>query len=210
VRWTDFEREQPRLAAVGRTKLLDAEVLLVATVRVDGSPRMSAVEPLLWRGDLWLCMGWGSRKARDLHRDPQILVHSIVTSRDGTDGEYQLRGRAVSEPSPQSTPTTPEQSPTGSAGDPRSASSTCSGSTSSTSHSSAGTTQPMISTSGAGPRAQSSCAAARRQPARDQPNPSRTSSPNSDRSAYKDRLHTSSIRHVRACRRKGPRRRQRA
>ena len=40
-------------------------------------------------------MGWGSQKARDLQRDPRILVHSIVTSRDGTDGEYKVRGVAV-------------------------------------------------------------------------------------------------------------------
>lgn len=95
--WTDFEREQPRLAAVGRAKLVDPGVLLVATVRADGSPRLSAVEPLLWRDDIWLCMGWGSLKARDLHRDPRILIHSLVTSRTGTDGEYKLRGCAVSE-----------------------------------------------------------------------------------------------------------------
>lgn len=69
----------------------------MATVRADGSPRLSPVEPLLWRDDLWLSMGWGSQKARDLHRDPQILVHSVVTNRDGTDGEYKLRGRAMSE-----------------------------------------------------------------------------------------------------------------
>ncbi len=27
-------------------------------------------------------------------RDPRVLVHSIVTSRDGTEGEYKLRGQA--------------------------------------------------------------------------------------------------------------------
>jgi hypothetical protein len=30
-------------------------------------------------------------------RDPRILVHSIVTSRDGADGEFKLRGRAIPE-----------------------------------------------------------------------------------------------------------------
>lgn len=46
-------------------------------------------------------MGWLTRKAKGLRRDPRILVHGIVTSREGTTGEYKLRGRAVAEPDPQ-------------------------------------------------------------------------------------------------------------
>jgi hypothetical protein len=42
-------------------------------------------------------MGLGSRKAADLRRDARILVHSIVTSRNGEVGEYKLRGSAVEE-----------------------------------------------------------------------------------------------------------------
>ncbi len=72
-------------------------VVLVGTVRADGSPRLSPVEPLFWVGQLWLSMGWHTRKVRDLEHDPRILVHNIVTSREGTTGEYKLRGRAVAE-----------------------------------------------------------------------------------------------------------------
>ena len=97
MHWADLEARQPRLANLGEQKLAGPGVVLVGTVRRDGSPRVSPVEPLLWRGDLWLSMGWGSNKARDLRRDPRILVHSIVTSRDGTDGEFKVRGRAVPE-----------------------------------------------------------------------------------------------------------------
>jgi hypothetical protein len=44
----------------------------------------------------------GSLKARDLVRDPRVLVHDIVRSRDGTtDLEFILRGRAVLENDPQ-------------------------------------------------------------------------------------------------------------
>jgi hypothetical protein len=97
VRWADLENEQPRLAELGMEKLGGAGVVLVATVRRDGSPRVSPVEPLFWEGDLWLSMGLGSQKARDLMRDARILVHSIVTSRDGMDGEYKVRGQATLE-----------------------------------------------------------------------------------------------------------------
>jgi pyridoxamine 5'-phosphate oxidase-like protein len=97
MRWADLEAEQPRLAELGRRKLTGPGVVLVATIRKDGAPRLSPVEPLLWEGDLWLCMGWGSRKADDLRRDDRVLVHSAVTNRDGAEGEYKVRGRAVLE-----------------------------------------------------------------------------------------------------------------
>jgi hypothetical protein len=95
VRWSDLERDAPRLAARARALLVDPGVLLVATIRRDGSPRLSPVEPLLLDGDLWLSMLWQSRKAADLLADDRILVHSIVTTREGDPGEVKLRGRAV-------------------------------------------------------------------------------------------------------------------
>lgn len=100
MRWRDVEERQPRLAELGRTKLGAPGVVLVATIRRDGSPRVSAVEPLFWAGDLWLGMGWESLKARDLMRDRRVLVHSVVTSRDGGGGEFKVRGFAVLETGP--------------------------------------------------------------------------------------------------------------
>ncbi len=97
VQWGEFEAHAARLAAVGRRMLGEPGVVLVVTIRRDGTPRLSPVEPLFWEDDLWLSMGWGTRKAEDLARDARLLVHSIVTSRDGTGGEFKLRGRAVAE-----------------------------------------------------------------------------------------------------------------
>lgn len=99
MRWADFEEQQPRFAALGREKLAGPGVVLVGTVRKDGSPRISPVEPFFSDGDLWLTMLLDSMKARDLKRDPRILVHSIVTQPDGgfTEGEYKVRGRAIEE-----------------------------------------------------------------------------------------------------------------
>ena len=39
-------------------------------------------------------MTWRSQKARDLLRDPRITVQSIVSNKDGTEGEIKLYGRA--------------------------------------------------------------------------------------------------------------------
>ena len=94
MEWAEFESEQPDLAGVGRRLLLDPGVVLVATIRADGTPRLSPVEPLVWNGSLWLSMGWQSRKAQDLFRDSRVLVHNIVTDRVGTGGEFKVRGTA--------------------------------------------------------------------------------------------------------------------
>src|SRR4051812_21778083 len=64
-------------------------------MRRDDTPRLSPVEPLLLDGDLWLSMMWQSRKAHDLLRDDRMLLHSIVTTREGTEGEVKVRGRAI-------------------------------------------------------------------------------------------------------------------
>lgn len=98
MRWADLERRQPQLAALGRRQLLDPGVVLVATIRRDGTPRLSAVEPFVLDGELWLAMLWQSRKAADLQRDRRVLVHSVITGRDGGAGEYKLRGAVREEP----------------------------------------------------------------------------------------------------------------
>ena len=94
-RWADFAREAPDLAALGHDRFARAGIVLVGTIRKDGTPRISPVEFYVVRGDLALGMMWQSYKARDLLRDPRCLVHSVVTSRAGTEGEFKLRGRAV-------------------------------------------------------------------------------------------------------------------
>jgi hypothetical protein len=101
MRWTDVEHRQPRLADAARRRLIDPGVLLVVTIRRDGSPRLSPVEPFVLDGDLWLSMMWQSRKAADLLRDPRILVHNIVTRREGDEGELKVRGRVRDERDPQ-------------------------------------------------------------------------------------------------------------
>jgi hypothetical protein len=99
MRWSELEQQQLRFAALGRKRLVEPGVVLVGTIRRDGTPRISPVEPLLWEVELWLSMLHGSLKAADLIRDPRLLVHGIVTSRDGAAGEYKVRGPAIMEDS---------------------------------------------------------------------------------------------------------------
>jgi hypothetical protein len=95
MNWSDLETTAPRLALLAYERLVKPGVLLVATIRRDGTPRLSPVEPLLLDGDLWLSMMWQSRKAADLLRDDRILLHSIITNRDGGSGEVKVRGRVI-------------------------------------------------------------------------------------------------------------------
>jgi hypothetical protein len=103
MRWSEMERRQPQLGELGRQRLIEPGVLLVATIRLDGTPRLSPVEPFILDGHLLLSMLLQSKKAADLMRDPRVLVHSVVTSRDGGDGEFKVRGtgRVVDDPAVQ-------------------------------------------------------------------------------------------------------------
>ena len=97
MRWSDLGSTQPGLARLAQERLIDPGVVLVATIRHDGTPRLSPVEPYVLAGELWLSMMWQSTKARDLLHDPRILVHSVITSRDGTEGEFKIRGTTRAE-----------------------------------------------------------------------------------------------------------------
>jgi hypothetical protein len=96
MRWVDFVADAGRLGQVSHERLIAPGVLLVITVRHDGTARLSPVEPLVFEGDLWLSMMWGSRKAADLARDDRVLVHNIVTGPHDPGGEVKLRGTAIS------------------------------------------------------------------------------------------------------------------
>jgi hypothetical protein len=95
MRWDDLRRQAPVWPPSLTNRLIAPGVLLVVTIRPDGGARLSPVEPFVWEGELWLSMMWQSRKAIDLLRDDRILVHSITTTRDGSEGEVKVRGRAI-------------------------------------------------------------------------------------------------------------------
>ena len=69
---------------------------MLGTVRPDGSPRISPVEPYLVGGQLLIgAMAW-SRKSADLHRDPRYVLHSVVTGPDVDGGIGPCRKESAS------------------------------------------------------------------------------------------------------------------
>ena len=95
MRWAEFAEAAPELAELGKERFKRAGIILVGTIRKDGTPRISPVEYYEVDGHFMLGMMWQSFKAKDLLRDPRCLVHSVVTNREGNEGEFKLRGRAV-------------------------------------------------------------------------------------------------------------------
>jgi hypothetical protein len=93
--WANFEAAAPLLAAQGRELIERFRFVLVGTIRRDGTPRISPVEAHIVRGHMMLVMIPGTLKARDLLRDPRILLNSPITHPDDPNMEFKLRGRAV-------------------------------------------------------------------------------------------------------------------
>ena len=101
MRWDEFTAAAPELAGLGEERLRDRELCLLGTLRKNGYPRISPVEPEFVDGELMLGMMWQSPKALDLLRDPRCVVHSVVSDRAGTEGDFKLYGRAVPIDDPQ-------------------------------------------------------------------------------------------------------------
>ena len=92
--WDEFARADPELAALGRARIESAGLILLGTLRKSGCPRISPVEALFVDGDLSLGMMWRSPKALDLLRDSRCTVHTVVSKKDGSEGDFKLYGRA--------------------------------------------------------------------------------------------------------------------
>ena len=93
--WGQFSEKDGELAAIGEAQFGRTGLALVGTLRRDGWPRISPVEPFIVDGQLYLGMMWRSRKALDLRRDSRCVVHSTVSDRLGSEGEFKVYGRAV-------------------------------------------------------------------------------------------------------------------
>jgi hypothetical protein len=74
--WAEFEREAPELAASVRERFAVRKHATMATLRADGSPRISGTEVAFSDGQLVLGSMLNARKALDLRRDPRVAIHS--------------------------------------------------------------------------------------------------------------------------------------
>ena len=99
-RWSDIEEEAPGIVSAAR-RFLDTGVhKTIATVRRDGSPRVSGTEIILAEGELWFGSMWRSTKALDLLRDPRFALHSASADPPAWAGDATVSGQVeeVSDP----------------------------------------------------------------------------------------------------------------
>jgi hypothetical protein len=92
--WTDFEAAAPELAARVRARLDTHTHKTIATLRRDGSPRISGTETEFADGELWIGSMWQALKARDLLRDPRFALHSGSAEPAEWEGDAKLAGIA--------------------------------------------------------------------------------------------------------------------
>jgi hypothetical protein len=98
--WKEVEQAEPGLAARVQ-RLFDAgRHKTIATLRADGSPRISGIECEFADGELRFGSMPGARKGADLRRDPRFALHGpTFHPEDGKEaewpGEAKVAGRAV-------------------------------------------------------------------------------------------------------------------
>jgi hypothetical protein len=100
VTWREVEQAEPEFAARVRGLFDAGKHKTIATLRADGSPRISGIECEFAGGELKLGSMPGARKGADLRRDPRFALHGPTADPpDGKEsewpGEAKIAGRAV-------------------------------------------------------------------------------------------------------------------
>jgi hypothetical protein len=91
--WSRVEREQPEFADRVRHLFDAGRHKTIATLRVDGSPRISGIECEFDGGELTFGSMIGARKLADLLRDPRFALHG-PTFPPAKGSEAEWRGEA--------------------------------------------------------------------------------------------------------------------
>ena len=101
--WAEFEAAEPAFARRVGERFAIRKHKTMATLRKDGSPRISGTEVEFEGGEVYLGVMPGSVMGKDLRRDPRLAIHSPTDDAPPGDdagwaGEAKLAGRAVEVP----------------------------------------------------------------------------------------------------------------
>jgi hypothetical protein len=107
--WREIETDAPEFAARVRARFDAGTNKVLATLRRDGSPRVSGSEAKFDEGELTFGMMPDSLKLLDVRRDPRVAMHSPTPeppadSPHAWEGDAKLSGRAVEVPAPADNP----------------------------------------------------------------------------------------------------------
>jgi pyridoxamine 5'-phosphate oxidase-like protein len=93
--WSDFAAAAPALAERVQERFDAHKHKTMATLRKDGSPRISGTECQFNDGELWIGSMWKAVKALDLQRDGRYALHSATFDPDDDwGGEAKIAGTA--------------------------------------------------------------------------------------------------------------------
>ena len=93
--WEQFAREAPRIAEVFvRRHAATGNLCMLATLRANGAPRISPMEPGFFEGRLVLIGMPNTSKFRDLERDPRFELHTATVDPHVGDGDAKVWGEA--------------------------------------------------------------------------------------------------------------------
>jgi hypothetical protein len=93
--WSQISAEAPELSD-RVTGAFDAHKhKVMATLRADGSPRVSGTELDFADGEVWIGSMPGAMKALDLQRDPRIAIHSAPLDVTMQIPDVKIAGRAI-------------------------------------------------------------------------------------------------------------------
>ena len=100
ARWSEVEAAAPELAARVRALFDGGRHKTIATLRADGSPRISGIECEFVDGDLRFGSMSGARKSADLLRDPRFAlhgptIHPVEGQEKDWPGEAKVSGTAA-------------------------------------------------------------------------------------------------------------------
>jgi hypothetical protein len=99
--WSVIEQAEPELARRVRSLFEAGRHKTIATLRADGSPRISGIECEFEGGELQFVSMTGARKGADLRRDSRFALHGpSFHPEEGKErewpGEAKIAGRALS------------------------------------------------------------------------------------------------------------------
>lgn len=91
--WKDFTEESPRVSGLfARRHAATGNLCLLGTLRSDGYPRISPVEPRIFEDQLVIAGMPGTTKFRDLGRDPRFTLHTATVDPHVAEGDAKLWG----------------------------------------------------------------------------------------------------------------------
>lgn len=97
--WREVESAVPGLAGAVRARFVATKHHVLATLRQDGSPRVSGTEVDFEGDDMRLGSMAGAVKARDLRRDGRFSIHANPGDGSMDRGDAKVAGVAIELPS---------------------------------------------------------------------------------------------------------------